>query len=193
MAASSPIPLLSPFTLSGNGIGAVLSIIIAGIKVRISVTKRWSCMLSGASKVIRSFCKCKRANGVDLSSVSTLGNASTGILATLLATPVCTVSWHILACSPKLVLSACCSVLCRPASPTKPLHVYKLPLLSTPTMSSIGVNTCAGGAGAGTTTGAVTTASTGGALLGLINNAQTSPIAVIAPSNTNVHSNRSLR
>ena len=43
------------------------------------------------------------------------------------------------------------------------------------------------------TAGAVTTGSTGVALLGLINNAQTNPIAVIAASNKNTRINKSLR
>ena len=43
------------------------------------------------------------------------------------------------------------------------------------------------------TAGAVTTGSTGVALLGLINNAHTNPIAVIAASNKNTRINKSLR
>ena len=75
------------------------------------------------------------------------------------------------------------------------LQVYRLPLLSTPTMSSMGVITCATGAGVGaTTTGTVAAASTGGALFGLINIAQAaSPIAAMATINKPTRTSKSLR
>ena len=72
--------------------------------------------------------------------------------------------------------------------------MYKLPLLSTPTISETGVNTCAGGSATGVmTAGAVGTGSTGGASLGLIKNAHTSPIAAMTANSKNTRINKSLR
>ena len=72
--------------------------------------------------------------------------------------------------------------------------MYKLPLLSTPTISVAGVNTCAVGSATGATTaGAVTTGSTGGTSLGLIKNTHTNPIAAMAANNKNTRINKSLR
>ena len=157
------------------------------------MTSRCNNVLSGAANVRRSFCNLRLANGTALSILKILGSISVGRFAILLATPFCTVNSQLLACSPKLVLSACCNVLCSASSPTMALQLNRPPLLSIPTISSIGVITSTGAAGA-TTTGSGAIGSTGGRLLGRINIAQAaSASAIIATINKTALTNKSLR
>ena len=189
---ATPFVISPLLPLFGSGRGALLSIAMAGTRLRTLSTNCCNIMLFGASSMSRSFCSCRRANGVDLSIVRTLGIISVGILVILVDLPSCIANSQILACSPKLVLTACCMVLCNAASPTIPLQVYRLPVLSTPMMSSMGV-VCTGGSGmGGGTAGTTATGSAGISLLGLINNAHAaSASAATATTNKNTRISKS--